>query len=314
MGNEPTYNSVTSRTCWALVLWLSRSLDEDEREAVLGDLAESSESPTKAFRHMFGLVLRRQAAVWRNWRLWFIFAAVLPPLSLALCAISQSAGHEFAVYTWMYANNSDWALLRSFGFWYVFAGAATGLLLSLFTLACWSWCAGFLLGGLGKEVLRTSKILMLIFLAACQFVHAPQRVMLLMIDLYGLPRPPLLPDPNAPVTAIALYQLAFPWIVLTLVVALPALWGMQHRKQALNVGPALRTALISGAIVGILAIVPQVPGFGLLIGASGRQWLMHNREAAQKLSLLNYWAPLYVTAVALAVFARHKIAGVLRQS
>jgi hypothetical protein len=314
MGNEPTYNSVTSRTCWALVLWLSRGLDEDEREAVLDDLAESSESPTTAFHHMFGLVLRRQAAVWRNWRLWFIFAAVLPPLSLALCAISQSAAHEFAVYTWMYANNGDWSLLRSFGFWYVFAGAATGLIHRLFTLACWSWCAGFLLGGLGKEVLRTSKALLVIFLAACQFIHAPQRVMLLMIGLYGLPHPALLADPNAPVTAITLYQLAFPWIVLTLVVALPALCGMQHRKQALNVVPALRTALIIGAVVGILAIVPQAPGFGLLIGASGRRWLMHNREAAQKLSLLNYWAPLYVAAVALAVFARQKIVGVQRQN
>jgi hypothetical protein len=214
----------------------------------------------------------------------------------------------------MYANNWDWALLRSFGFWYVFAGAATGLLLSLFTLACWSWCAGFVLGGLSKEVLRTSRILLLILLAVCQVVRAPQRLMLIMIDLCGLPHLPSLPDPNAPVTAIAIYQLAFPWIVLAFVVALPALWGVQHRKQALNVGPALRVALIIAALIGILALVPQVPGFGLLIGASGRQWVMQNRQAARKLSLLNYWAPLYVTAVALAVFARQKIAGVLRKN
>ena len=41
MGSGSTHNSMRSRKCWILALWLASKLEEAEREAVIGDLTES---------------------------------------------------------------------------------------------------------------------------------------------------------------------------------------------------------------------------------------------------------------------------------
>src|SRR5215813_8330582 len=54
---------MTSKHAW-LMRWLSRFLEPNEREAVLGDLAESQQSAANAMRDLLGLVIRRQAMFW----------------------------------------------------------------------------------------------------------------------------------------------------------------------------------------------------------------------------------------------------------
>jgi Tat protein translocase TatC len=53
-----------TRIYWWLAKGVSRILEANERDAVLGDLAESHESGGQALRDLLGLVVRRQAALW----------------------------------------------------------------------------------------------------------------------------------------------------------------------------------------------------------------------------------------------------------
>jgi len=53
-----------TRICLWLMDWVSRLLQPNERDAVLGDLAESCEPPGQALLDLLGLVVRRQAALW----------------------------------------------------------------------------------------------------------------------------------------------------------------------------------------------------------------------------------------------------------
>jgi len=46
---------------WPLVELVSRPLEPEEREAVLGDLLEADRSAWQALLDIFGLILRRQA-------------------------------------------------------------------------------------------------------------------------------------------------------------------------------------------------------------------------------------------------------------
>jgi hypothetical protein len=72
---------MTRRVCWRLVERVSRLLDASEREVVRGDLAECGSRPGHALREVFGLVVRRQAALWVDWRPWFAVVGVVVPIS-----------------------------------------------------------------------------------------------------------------------------------------------------------------------------------------------------------------------------------------
>src|ERR1051326_6465203 len=107
MGSGSTHNSIMSRKCWILALWLASKLGEAEREAVIGDLTESGESGSGALANVLGLIVRRQTAVLKDSHLWTVLLLVLLPISFALCSVAQGVAGESAVYTWMYANNWD---------------------------------------------------------------------------------------------------------------------------------------------------------------------------------------------------------------
>src|SRR5215472_11303129 len=119
MDNEPVDDSMISRKSWPVVLWLSGFLDHAEREAVLGDLTEYGESGGRVITNVLGLVVRRQAAVLLDRRLWVAVTLVVLPVSYLLSAIAQTTAGEGAVYSWMYLNNWYWALTRNPGFWHV---------------------------------------------------------------------------------------------------------------------------------------------------------------------------------------------------
>jgi hypothetical protein len=98
------------------------------------------------------------------------------------------------------------------------------------------------------------------------------------------------------VTTIAFYRVVFPFFVLGALAAAPAMWGM--RQQASSAPRKLRVALIVGAYAAVVTMLLRVPpGFGLLLGASGRQWLWQHQEAMHLLPLVAYWPVLYMAAV-----------------
>jgi hypothetical protein len=308
LGNESTDKSMISRVNWDLVLWFSSTLQVAEREAVLGDLAESGESDGRAVANIFGLVVRRHAGALTDWRFWIAFAFVILPVSLSLSAIAQNATGEGAVYTWMYLNNSDWSLMKMWGFWYVLGDAAMQLAIVGLLLACWSWSAGFVLSRLPDAIFRTSRIALLLLVAICELADAPQHFTRLLMHFYGVPALPPLLDTNAPVTAIAFYRLFFPWIVVCSLVFLPAISGMRQGLQTLIMGRHLRVVLALATAVSLLIMIVQLPGFGLLVGASGREWLWHNRNEVRMLSAFACWPTLYVIAMSFRRYRQHKAA------
>ena len=295
MGLGSIHKSMISRKCWVLALWLSSTLDEPEREAVIGDLKECAESGGRALASVLGLVVRRQTAIWKDSHFWIVLLILVLPLSFLLCTIAQNAAGLSAVYTWMYANNWDWALTKNIGFWYVLAGAAVHLFLDWLTVVCWSWSAGFLLGCLRNAVQPTARVAFLLLLAVLQIAHVPERWFHLWLELSGVPPFPSV-DPNAPVTAIAFYRVIFPFLMLVALVALPAISGM--RQPGLNASRKVRVALLFGASVSVMTMLFRVPpGFGLVLGASGRQWVWQHRAVMGLMPLIGYWPVLYAIAV-----------------
>jgi len=105
---------------------LANLLATDEREAVLGDLAEAGESGMKAIVGVFGLVVRRQAALWLDWRPWLTLVGFVIPAGLALHLIAR----------WDVGLFTEEALRKDLP-WF-----ARLLTLTFATLACWSFLSG----------------------------------------------------------------------------------------------------------------------------------------------------------------------------
>jgi len=225
-----------------------------------------------------------------------------------LCVVAQGVAGLSAVYTWMYANNWDWGLLKNFGFWYVLGDAAMQLSLDWLMVACWSWSAGVLLGCC-KPVQPATRRALLLLLALFQTVNVPQRWFHFWTVLAGVPAMPAV-DLNAPVTAIAFYRVIFPFIFLAIFVALPAIWGM--RLCAASAPRKLRPVLILGASVSVMTMLGRVsPGFGLMLFASGRQWIWQHRDTVRLIPLFTYfayWPVLYMLALGLRGFRRRRSA------
>src|SRR5579859_4550270 len=106
---------------WWLVDAVSRTLEPDEREVVLGDFAESRVTSRRALLDVLGLVMRRQAILWAGWRPWLTLLGLILPLGMLLSIISRSTSDMSAVYVWLYVNNWDWALMTNPGFWHLLA-------------------------------------------------------------------------------------------------------------------------------------------------------------------------------------------------
>src|SRR6266852_2562472 len=154
MGTEPRQDPMMNRIFWGLVDISSRMLNPEEREVVRGDLAESGEKGSRALRDVLGLVVRRQAALWTDWRPWLALVGWGVPLGMLLSIVSKSAADGSAVYIWMYANSWDWDFVRNAGFWYEFAHCIRIVFMCYLMLVCWSWTCGFVLGSVSRRIIR----------------------------------------------------------------------------------------------------------------------------------------------------------------
>lgn len=77
---------------WPLMNVVSRLLEPEEREAVLGDLAEAGKNTRQALPSVLGLVVRRQAALWKNWRPWLAAFGLALPGSILLMGDGDTYG------------------------------------------------------------------------------------------------------------------------------------------------------------------------------------------------------------------------------
>ena len=139
-----------NRIAWPLVELTSKLLERNEREAVLGDLLETSESAWKGFLDVFGLVFRRKADLWKDPRPWFTGFIVTLPGSYLLMSASLSVSCTYQrlvnhkVFGAKWPTGDEGYLL---------------LLCHIFLLIAWSWSGGYIVGSVSRRTLWASAAL-----------------------------------------------------------------------------------------------------------------------------------------------------------
>ena len=280
---------------WGVVQRIARALDPAEREVVLGDLAELGESWSHALRQILGLVVRREAALWMSPRPWLIVIAVAIPLGLLISVLSRIASGGISVYVWMYANNSDWDLLKSAGFWYVLRGASFSFLVQCLTLACWSWIVGFVIGAMSGKFVRRTAFIFLCILLAGEISFAPRYLAFCWQLRDEVFHTPVVPAQSDPVSALLFYRVVFPFLVQIVLVAAPALWAVGIGSRLGALGRALRTVVWVAAILSVAMLVTREPGLGLLLYPS----LFWFSGPVHLLQPIVYWPIAYLLTAAI---------------
>jgi hypothetical protein len=138
---------------WSLANLASALLDEYEREVVRGDLAESGASGAQALREIAGLVVRRQAAAWLDWRPWLMVVSVVLPIGLLLSHASRWWGVSTANHVITYWTLWDFAYLGYPGWRRDLLRIIAGTSVASIALIGWSWTTGFVLGRLSRRAL-----------------------------------------------------------------------------------------------------------------------------------------------------------------
>jgi hypothetical protein len=131
-----------SRTESRLVGVVSHLLEPNEREVVLGDLEEGGENARQSLVAILGLVIRREAALWRNWRPWLAAFGLALPFSFLLMGFSLSVSRAYQQYAGVHVG-PGFALL----------------LCNVLLLAGWAWTGGFVVGAISRRTLWVSAAL-----------------------------------------------------------------------------------------------------------------------------------------------------------
>lgn len=170
-----------NRICWWLVDVLSRTLHADERAAVLGDFTEARETGLRALRNLLGLVVRRQAELWKDWRPWLGLLGVAVIMGPRLSRISGNL--LFPVYM-------DVRTYWQHGVFYGTGLSAHEETVLFFcqalALVVWSWTGGFVLGALSRRTIWVTGSLYFLFglspsLVAPSLILFPLRILLASI-------------------------------------------------------------------------------------------------------------------------------------
>ncbi len=115
----------------SLVEMAAGFLGADEREVVLGDLAESGADVWSGLRSVLGFVVRQQLELWRSWRPW-VASGVSLPGSLLLLGVS-------------FALSEDARNLRRSG------SIHWTILCEVLLMLAWAWTSGFMVGSLSRR-------------------------------------------------------------------------------------------------------------------------------------------------------------------
>ena len=138
---------------WWLVDGVSQLLEREEREVVRGDLVEAGESAWRSLLDVAGLVMRRQAGLWKNWRPWLAAFGLALPGPLLLMGLSVSISQS-------YQQLIGATILKATG---VTVGPGFAALLRNFLLLLgWSWTGGFVIGSVSRRTVGVSVALSLL--------------------------------------------------------------------------------------------------------------------------------------------------------
>ncbi len=303
---------MTNRMLWSLVALAARALNSDERDCVRGDLEESGATAAESLRAILGLAIRRMVIACSDWRNWLRLAALIIPLSAVLSIISRRTADWTAIYFWLYVNNWHLSFLNTAGFWSVLAESAWGVAVGFFTVACFAWTGGFVLGSASRRTLRMNGFLFCCMLLLGTLVIAPHYLQYFQAMLMHRfpPRPDGHPyhDTDA-VFALAFYRAIFPLILQAILVLLPAIWGMRRGRRFTGSHCLLNLMIWTAVTATVLVMLLEVPGLGLVIwthaGARAANVAAHLFHG---LRLLVYWPLAYLILSAIGRFRSHRLA------
>jgi hypothetical protein len=211
--------------CWLTDL-VSQLLEPHERDAVRGDLAECRVDEWRALLEVLGLVARRQASYWVDWRPWLSVMAIVLPIGLML---------SYATRWWADANAFDFLVYRQlWDFSYldypgwrrnvallVWSGISSGV-----ALAGWSWTSGYVLASLSPRA-RWSLI-----------------ALFALVVFLGTLGTSTIARTNSAAFSGHFVGVVIPRVTRFGLVLLPALWGMQcSRRRSMS-----RAMLATGAV------------------------------------------------------------------
>ena len=139
-----------SSLTWSLVELAAQLLERCEREAVLGDRQEAGESARQSLLAVVGLVIRRNAGLFRSWRPWLASFGLALPCSLLLMGFSISVSRT-------YQEVIGPTLLKATG---LTVGPGFMLLVcNVLLLIGWSWTGGFVMGSVSRRTVGVSAAL-----------------------------------------------------------------------------------------------------------------------------------------------------------
>ena len=212
---------MTVATRW-LVHQGCRLLEPNERDAVQGDLAELGVTGAQELREVLGLLVRRQTALWKDWRPWLALLGVVAPFGIVLGHVARSWADGSAIYAFLYINNWTWAYVQSPGARHDLVDIGTRVCLSALALMGWSWTSGFILGSLSRRTLcLTATLFCLVVVGAPPWTFISARA-----------------NPfNATVFSLTFYRVVYPWLVLLVLVLLPAGCAMRRSRQSTSLLP-----------------------------------------------------------------------------
>lgn len=283
-----------TRAAWWLIEHLSRLLERDERDAVMGDLAESQEPCLQALRDVLSLVVRRQMPLCADWHAWIVFLFLVGPFGMLLSLVSSRVADSSAIYFWLYGSAWNLRLLDNPGFRSELAHCVVLVAMGYLTLACWSWSIGLVLGGISRRLVFLNGILFSFTLLCGKMFATPLRLHnFLFWSARNFPN-------NAQVFAAPFYRLVLPVMVQMVLVAIPLLWGMRQSARMPEMNPPVRSILRIAAITGMAVVVMQSYGFIPVPYDTPGLWA---GWPARLLEFVVYWPILYL---AVRPFARHR--------
>jgi hypothetical protein len=246
-----------TRIGWWLADGLAGMLERDERDAVFGDFAESGETGERALRNVMGLVVRRQAALWKDWRPWLTLVGLVIPLGILLSLGSRMMASRSATPIWMYVNNWTMAHLESPGARGDLVSNSAAIFKQYLMLVCWSWASGFMLAPLSRRTIRVNGTLFCLIVLFAELLKDPTYLL-----------PGRNHDGSSAVFSLMFYRVMFPLILQAVLVLLPAVWGMHQGLRLATFPLLLRAILWASAVATVAALAIQ--NWGWVLCTSGR--------------------------------------------
>lgn len=238
-----------------LINKIARTLEPELRDAVVGDVAELQMHDRRAVCELLGLVLRRQAPLWKTWRPWLALVGIVGPVGVLLSKISvdlvSDIGRQALVY-WQYGVPYSSGLTET-------QELETLVCVSL-AIICWSWVGGFVLGTLSGDTLYVNGTLFcLVWFCLCGPLRTLLYLLLLLLNALHLVTLRVLVLRN-PTFSEFIFFAVLPLVLEALLFWLPSLAGIRQARRGRKLG-IQHTLLLTAAVATLTALVTWVGGW-----------------------------------------------------